>query len=180
MKRLTALYSATLLTLAVLCVCPALEARQSADSGTALVVNGDVDRPRKLSLTDLAKLPRRSIEINENDGRKVVFDGVSLGDLLGVAGFKLGEELRGARLASYLLVTASDGYRAVFALPELDPAFAERQIILAYRLDGKGMTAPEGPLRIIVPDEKRRARWVRQVTTLSILKAPADSVKQKQ
>lgn len=30
----------------------------------------------------------------------------------------------------------------------------------------------EGPLRMVIPDEKRQARWVRQVINLTILEAP--------
>ncbi len=64
--------------------------------------------------------------------------------------------------------TLADGYRAVFALPELDPAYTDKIILLADKRDGKPMDAKEGPLRIVVPDEKRHARWVRQVTGLVI------------
>ena len=82
------------------------------------------------------------------------------------AGLKLGQDLRGPALASYLLVEAADGYRAVFALPEIDPACTDRTILLADRRDGKPLPAQEGPLRIVVPGEKRRSRWVRLVVAL--------------
>ena len=52
----------------------------------------------------------------------------------------------------YLLVEAADDYRVVFALPELDPAFTERVILLADRRDGQPLAAAEGPLRLVVPD----------------------------
>ena len=54
---------------------------------------------------------------------------------------------------------ATDGYRAVFALPGLDHAYTDRIVILADRRDGKPLTEKEGPLRIVVADEKREARW---------------------
>ena len=77
---------------------------------------------------------------------------------------------RGSRvdLALFLVFGAADGYHAVFALPELDHAFTDRIIILADRRDGKPLAEKEGPLRIVVPDEKREARWVRQVVSLTI------------
>ncbi len=64
---------------------------------------------------------------------------------------------------------AADGYRAVFALPELDPAFTDKQIVLAFLKNGKLLDDKEGPYRIVIPDEKRKARWVRRVTTLKIV-----------
>jgi len=56
----------------------------------------------------------------------------------------------------------------VFALPELDPAFSDRIILLADRRDGKLLAGKEGPLRVIVPGEKRHARWIRQVIALKM------------
>ena len=89
--------------------------------------------------------------------------------MLEKAGIGLGESLRGKRLASCLLVEAADGYRAVIALPEIDPAFTDKQIVLAFLRNRKPLDEKEGPYRIVIPDEKRMARWVRQVTTLKIV-----------
>ena len=75
-------------------------------------------------------------------------------------------------MALYLLVEAADGYRVVFALPELDPAFTERVVLLADHRDGQPLTPAEGPLRLVVPDEKRQARWVRQVGSGTVHRAP--------
>jgi hypothetical protein len=62
-----------------------------------------------------------------------------------------------------------NGYdRAVLALPELDPALTDRIILLADRRDGKPMGGNAGPLRVIVPGEKRHARWVRQFIGLKV------------
>ena len=133
-----------------------------------LSVGGDVERPLKLSLSDLAKLSRRVVRAQDHEGKEAAYEGVSLVEILQLAGVKFGENLRGKRLATYLLVEAADGYQAVFALPELDPAFTDRVVLLADRRDSKPLSTLEGPLRIIIPDEKRHARWVRQVTSLTI------------
>jgi len=85
------------------------------------------------------------------------------------AGVGLGETLKGKRMASCLLVEATDGYRVVIALPEIDPAFNDKQMVLAFLKDGKRLNDKEGPYRLVIPDEKRMARWVRQVTTLRIV-----------
>jgi hypothetical protein len=69
-------------------------------------------------------------------------------------------------MALYLVVEASDGYRAVFALPELDPEFTDRVILLADRRDGRPLSDHDGPLQVIAPGEKWHARWVRQVIRL--------------
>lgn len=133
-----------------------------------LQVGGEVERPLKLTAADLMKLPRRTVSAKDHGGKEAAFEGVELVEVLKLAGVKFGEGLRGKSLALFLVVEAADNYRAVFALPELDPAFTDRVMLLADRRDGKPLAITEGPLRIIVPDEKRHARWVRQVTTLSI------------
>lgn len=138
---------------------------------TLLSISGEVERPLKLTAVDLAKLPRRTVSAKDHGGKEASFEGVELGEVLKLAGVKFGEALRGKSLALFLVVDARDGYRAVFALPELDHAFTDRVILLADRRDGKPLTESEGPLRIVVPDEKRPARWVRQVISLTIRRA---------
>lgn len=136
-----------------------------------LTIDGEVATSLKLTATDLAKLPRRSVRAKGHDGKDASFGGVELGEVLKLAGVKVGEQLRGKELALYLIVGAADNYRAVFALPELDHGFTDRIILLADLRDGKPLSEKEGPLRIVVPDEKREARWVRQVVTLTIRRA---------
>jgi hypothetical protein len=102
-------------------------------------------------------------------GVSATFEGVPLKAVLEKAGAEFGETLKGKRMASCVLVEAADGYRVVIALPEIDPAFNDKQFVLAFLKDGKPLDEKEGPYRIVIPDEKRMARWVRQVTTLKIV-----------
>jgi hypothetical protein len=118
--------------------------------------------------TDIAALPRVKVTTSVS-GVSATFEGVALKAVLEKAGVGFGESLRGKRLASCLLVEAADGYSVVFALPELDPAFTDKQIVLALTKNGEPLDAKEGPYRIVIPDEKRMARWIRQVTTLKIV-----------
>jgi hypothetical protein len=78
--------------------------------------------------------------------------------------------MRNGAVALALVVEASDGYRAVFSLTEIDDAPADRTALLADSRDGKPLGPPEAPLRLIVPSDSRPTRWVRQVTTLRIAK----------
>jgi hypothetical protein len=69
-------------------------------------------------------------------------------------------------------ITAADGYQAVFALAELSPDFATRTVLLADRIDGQPLPAKAGPYQIIVSDERKMGRCVRQVQGLRIVAAP--------
>jgi len=148
-----------------------LPASAAEDAPVLLRVEGEVARPLRLNAADLAKLPRQSVRGKDHAGEESTFEGVALSDVLKEAGVKFGTELRGPALALYLVVEASDGYRAVFALPELDPDFTDRVVLLADRRNGQPLNAQEGPLRVVLPAEKRHSRWVRQVITLKVRKS---------
>lgn len=120
----------------------------------------------------LAGLPRRTITVSEEHGGNATYSGVDVGALLARAGAPAGKAISGAALSSYVLVRAADGYRAVFALPELDPAFAERVVLLADQRNGEPLSAQLGPYRIVVAGEKRAARWVRNVTEIDVEPVP--------
>ncbi len=136
---------------------------------TLQVINAD-GHSTTLTAAQIASLPHVTVEVSDHD-TPAKFDGVPLSAVLSLAGVPLGDTLRGARLTEILLVSASDGYHVAYALAEIDPAFAVRQIILADRHDGKPLAAKEGPFRIVAPGDKRPARWIRQVTELKVTAA---------
>lgn len=137
----------------------------------SIVVNGAVEKPLQLNQEALAKLPRRTVQANNHDGKPCDYEGVELREILQRAGVPFGKELKGKWLASYALVEAADNYQVVFALPELDSLFTDRVILLADTCDGKPLPEKNGTFQVIVPDEKRHARWVRQVKSLTIVHA---------
>jgi DMSO/TMAO reductase YedYZ molybdopterin-dependent catalytic subunit len=130
-------------------------AQNNAPASTSpglLTIGGEVSTPVKLPADDLAKLPRRSVQAKDHDGKGTAFEGIDLGEVLKLAGVKFGGHLKGKELALFLVVDAADGYRAVFALPELDHAFTDRIILLADRRDGKSLADKVGPVRIVIPE----------------------------
>lgn len=137
----------------------------------SLSVSGEVEHTLKLSAADLGKLPRRSVRAKDHGGKESEYEGSPLVEVLKLAGVKFGEGLKGKNLTLYLVVEASDGYRVVYALPELDPAYADKVVLIVDKRDGKPLDVKEGPLRLVVPDEKMHARWVRQVTGLVVKRA---------
>ena len=134
-----------------------------------LTVQIDSGKQIVLSRADLDALPHVKVTASEHSSGSVNFEGVTLKSALEKAGVTFGESMKGKKLTTCLLVEAADGYRVVIALPELDPAFTDKQTLLAFSRDGKSLGEKEGPYRIVIPDEKRMARWVRQVTTLKIV-----------
>ena len=138
-----------------------------------LSIDGAVEHPLALTMKELKAMPAVTATVIEHNGETPKYEGVSIVSLLESAGLTFGTALRGKRLATYLLVQARDGYQVVFALPELDPIFNDRVIFLAFAKNGSDLPEEEAPLRVIVPNEKREARLIRQVTGFKILSAPS-------
>lgn len=121
----------------------------------------------QISAADLASMPREKVTL-EHDGQSATYEGVLLYDLLAKAGVPFGKAMTGNAMASYLLLTARDGYQVVFALPELDPKFEGAKVLLGDKRDGGPLPATEQPLRLIAPQDKMRARSI-----YSVVKAEA-------
>ena len=160
-----------LIVLSITCLSISASAQKTAPD-VLLTVGGEVDHAMKLTRADLDKFGRQALRAKDHDGKEYKYEGVAIVDILQKAGVKFGDALRGKALATYLLVEAMDGYQAVYALPEFDPPTNDRLILLADRQDGAPFPADAGPLKIIAPGDKTHARWVRQVKSLTIMRAP--------
>src|SRR5262245_9127708 len=110
-------------------------------SDVVLIVDGAVEHDLKLSFSDLARFPRQSLSATDELGKESLFEGVLVAEILKAAGVKFGKELRGKRLADYLLVETVDGYRVVFALPEFDPSF--KQSLVLSRIAATAVHSPK-------------------------------------
>ena len=141
----------------------------SQDHGASFSIGGEVLRPLKLSVKELAALKCSEIKAKDRDGKQHTFKGVMLWTILDSAGVTLGKDLRGENLAKYVVAKASDGYEVVFSLPEIDPEFSDKIILLAHEVDGKPLAATEGPFRLVVAQDKKHARWIRQLTSIQVL-----------
>jgi DMSO/TMAO reductase YedYZ molybdopterin-dependent catalytic subunit len=123
-----------------------------------------------LSVAGLAKLPQQTVKTTDH-GASVTFQGVLLRDALANVGLPSGEKFHSTAASYYVVVEGKDGYRAAFAWAELDSTFMDKAVYLATKRDGKPLPENAGPVQLVVPGEKRAARWVRQATTVRIQEA---------
>lgn len=127
-------------------------------SAQKLRIFGEVQQEINLDAQTLSKYPYVNFEVKDKDQSKT-YNAVGVYELFKVAGVTLGNQLRGESLSKYVVAKASDGYEVVFALTEFDPEFTDSPILIAPN---------EGTFRLIVPKEKRRARWIRELASLEI------------
>jgi molybdopterin-dependent oxidoreductase-like protein protein len=103
-------------------------------------------------------MPPLSVDVRDVHSNEAPhYDGVRLSDLLIKAGVPLGDSLRGRPLALFVVAHASDGYAVVYSLAELDPA-----------MNGKPLDQKQGPFRVVVPSDRRPARWIRMVEAFEV------------
>ena len=121
-----------------------------------------------IAAADLAKLPRHTAILNDH-GKQISYEGALLHDVLAQGGVDFAKGLRGKQLSSYVAALASDGYEVVYALAELDPTVIDADIIVADRRDGQPLAANEGPLRIVVPHEKRPTRSLKMLQEIDVI-----------
>jgi hypothetical protein len=133
-----------------------------------VVVDG-TNRP--ISGEALGRLPRDSIRMSFHGQDAMWFRGLALASALREAGVRT-DSLRGPALATRVVIEASDGYRVVLALADLDPSIGARHVILADHVDGKPLAPDEGPWRLIVAGDQRPSRSARQVKTIKVLTEP--------
>jgi DMSO/TMAO reductase YedYZ molybdopterin-dependent catalytic subunit len=68
-----------------------------------------------------------------------------------------------------VVAEGSDGYRAIFSLAELDEDFAGEAVLIVDSTDGQELGPDQGPLRLVVPGDKRQGRWVRMLKSITLV-----------
>jgi hypothetical protein len=171
--------SPLILALTVCGLVPVIRGQSPSAFGTIVdgkLTVGLLDRsPQIIERSDIAKLPHKTIKVKGSGGKVSFYSGVPLEELLEHMGAVFGKEQRQASLGSIVLVESVDHPSVLFAMAEFDTALTDKQILLADSKDGKPLTAPEGPFRIIVPDEKEPTRWAKQVWAIYVVQISEQS-----
>jgi DMSO/TMAO reductase YedYZ molybdopterin-dependent catalytic subunit len=141
---------------------------QTSPMPAQLKINGAVATPLTLTIIDLKGMPRTTVHtMNAHEQKTETYEGVLLQELLRRAGAPHGEQLRGPLMTTYVIAEAEDGYRVVFALAELDSGFLDSEVLVADTMDGAPIGPNQGPFRLVAPHEKRPARWVRMLKSVT-------------
>jgi hypothetical protein len=156
---------------AALCACCTLlaqDAKPSTATPQASLVLSAESASVTLSPGDFRDLPHVSLTVhNSHTDAAETYSGVPLAVLLAKANAPLGKELRGKAMTSYVIATGSDGYSAVLSLAEVDPDFHGGQVMVSDTRDGQPL-GKNGPFQLIVSDDKRPARWVHNLISITL------------
>ncbi|MBX9927368.1 MAG: molybdopterin-dependent oxidoreductase [Gemmatimonadaceae bacterium] len=119
----------------------------------------------------LSTLPRTEGRVTLH-GAALRYEGVDLRVLLQAAGLARVDSLRGDGLRRVVVFTGADGYSAVIALADLDASIGARRAVVVDRENGAPLGGALGPLRIIVPDDRRASRSVRNLIRVDVIEVP--------
>jgi hypothetical protein len=146
--------------------------RPSQPNDTLVLTAGPNHAPVSMSLAAFRALPHVTITIhNAHANADETYSGVPLAQLLAKLDAPLGEKLRGKALASYIVASGSDGYSVVLSIAEADPSFHGGETLVADTRDGQPL-AKSGPFQLIVSEDKRPARWVHNLVSISLQSVP--------
>lgn len=132
----------------------------TADDGQEILITGLQDSDYKITVGDLKKLPAvtKKARANRANGEtvKVKATGPLLEDVL---------QQKGKSVKDYSTIrfTARDGY-SIAVPPDV---LKNREIILAYQIDGKPLDAENEPVRVVIPGE-RAMYWMRMLDRIDL------------
>jgi hypothetical protein len=122
-----------------------------------------------LTMARLQQLPSRTVEIKGRDGQSAIYTGALLWDVIGTGCPDVTAAEKRDRIGMAVRVESWDGYHAIIALMEADTSFREHPVLLTWARNGVALDGHDGPLQLIIPDDKRHARDVRRVKQVNIV-----------
>jgi len=163
----TRIFGAALLLLSMMAFSPIAEAQSPP---TTFRVFGQVTTPTVFNLAKLEKLPTATENITYGASGGIVsheFTGALLWDLLQSIGITVDSTIKNDILRKIVVVTGSDGYKAVFGAGEFDPSFGGEQIMIAYSEDGQSL-GQDGFAQLIAPGDKLGGRFVFNIVSIEV------------
>jgi hypothetical protein len=124
--------------------------------------------PHRIDAATFGRLTRDTIRMAFHGQPAISYEGVPLAIILQSVGVRT-DSLRSGALSTRIVLEASDGYRVVLPLADLDPSLGNRRVIIADRADGKALPDDEAPFRLVIQGEARPARSARQITAIRVL-----------
>jgi hypothetical protein len=146
------------------------ESKKPAAPSTELTIVA-AGKTTKLSMADLQAMPQISLKVhNGHTNEDETYTGVAMSVLLAKYGFTLEGSGAAKVYHSYVKAQGTDGYWVLYSASELEPTLATWDSLVAITVDGKPLGA-EGAFKVVAGGERKPARWVRNLSSLTIVTA---------
>jgi hypothetical protein len=134
-----------------------------------LKISGLDGKSITLSQEEFAALPHKTVSVfNSHSKTNERYSGVPLADLLAKVGVPLGEQVKGKLFLTGIVAEGTDNYDVLYALAEVDPSIHAGDVIVADSVDGLKLEK-DGAFKMVSTEEKRPARWVRNLTSITVV-----------
>lgn len=138
------------------------------DTATIHVMHG-ADCDAWFSLERVRSLPQHTAAVTSKDGETHQYRGALLQRVLNDACPSIAAMDKHARTRAAVKVTATDEFAAVLGAMELDSTFKAQPVLLAWERDGAPLDGHFGPFQLIVPEDLRHSRNVRNVNRVEVI-----------
>jgi len=123
-----------------------------------------------LQPAELKALPHKTVQVfNAHTKKNETYSGVVLADLLARVHAPIGAALKGRQFMTAVVAEGEDGYKVVYSIAEVDPEMHTGDVIVADTRDGQPL-GNTGVFQLINTEDKRPARWVRNLDSIRVLK----------
>ena len=144
-------------------------AHQPSMPSTRLTVHGLDGKSVDLGPDDLAALPHKTVSVfNSHTKSNEEYSGVVLSELLSKVGTPQGESVKGKLFMIGVVARGTDEYSVLYALAEVDPSIHTGDVIVADSMGGQKL-GKDGAFKLVSTEERRPARWVRNLTEISLV-----------
>ncbi len=136
---------------------------------TELTIQGLDGKTVNLTTADLAALPHKTVSVyNEHTKANERYSGVALAELLKKVNTPSGEAVRGKLFMTGVVAEGTDHYSVLYSLAEADPSIHTGDVIVADSIGGRALDK-DGAFKLVSTEEKRPARWVRNLTRIAVV-----------
>lgn len=133
-----------------------------------LTING---KTTTLSVEDLNAMEKKTITVhNEHLKTDETYSGVPLSDLLSKYGLPVDKTTHRTMLRSYIVAEGTDKYWVLYSVTEIEPSEHNADVIVATSIGGKPL-AEDGLLKLVDSGDKKPARWVRNLSAITVRSA---------
>ncbi len=141
---------------------------QAPEISTALTVTVE-GRTQTFTLQQIDGMPQRSVTVhNGHTNVDESYTGVAVSDLLARSGLNADAQAAHRQLLhSYLRATGTDFYYVLYSAVEMEGSLHTGEVIVATRRNGQPLRG-EGKLMLISTEDKQPARWVHNLTSLTL------------
>ena len=147
--------------------------KPAAARSTTLTITGLGSTTRTLSADEFKAMPHTAVQVhNAHNGKDESYSGVPVRDLLALVPPPAGTKNVSTNM-QIVVASATDNFHVAMTLCDTNPDCRSGQAIVADMQDGAPIAA-DGSFKLIMTEDKKPARWARNLQSLTVKAVTVD------